>query len=400
MKIKNLLAYEILDSRGNPTIEVRAQSESGIEVRAGVPSGASTGIHEALELRDNDPKRFGGKGMLKACANANTIIAKAVVGMDVEKQKEIDKKMIELDGTENKSKLGANAILGVSLACARLAAKSQNLPLYKYINTTYNLHDPQVGTPTYNLPTPLFNIINGGKHADSGLDIQEFMLVPIGLTSSVSIGDEGGFAPKLGSNERALDFICQAIVEAGYTKEQVKVGMDVAASSFYKNGQYHIKVGGQKKSLTSNELIDWYKSLIEKYPIIFIEDSHAEDDWQGFSAMLKVCADKIKVVGDDLLVTNIKRIKEAIKLRAVNAVLIKLNQIGTLSQTIEAIMLTQKQGWVPIISHRSGETIDDFIADLAVAVGAQFIKAGAPSRGERVAKYNRLLAIEKEIYGK
>lgn len=407
MKIKSILAYEILDSRGNPTIEVRVQSESGIEARAGVPSGASTGIHEALELRDNDAKRFGGKGVLKACANANTIIAKAVIGMDVDKQKEIDKKMIELDGTENKSKLGANAILGVSLACARLAAKVQNLPLYKHIRITYQL----TNLPTYQLPTPMFNIINGGKHADSGLDIQEFMLVPIGLTSfheklragseifhtlkkllskrgyTVSVGDEGGFAPKLKNSEEAFDVLIKAIEGAGYQPgKEISLAIDAAASEFFDKEKYLF----EGKTLDSQQLIEIYQKWAKKYPIISIEDGLAEDDWSGWQ---KFNLQPI-LVGDDIFVTNIKRLQKAIDLNVANAILIKLNQIGTLSETIGCIKLAQENDYKVIISHRSGETIDDFIADLAVAVGAEFIKAGAPSRGERVAKYNRLLAIE------
>lgn len=409
-KITSLEASEILDSRGNPTVEV-VIGLGEFEATSSVPSGASTGVHEALELRDGDKARYGGAGVLKAVSNINEEIKKSLIGKEFD-QRGLDEFLIELDGTENKSRLGANAILGVSMAFAKAFAMAQNIELYEYLaNISEN--------KKFDLPQPMFNIINGGKHADSGLDIQEFMLAPVDFPNfaekvrvgseiistlknilktkgyTVSVGDEGGFAPKLSSNEEALDLMVEAIQKAGYTTEQVKIGMDCAASSFYTNNGYVLKINGKEKTLSSGELIEWYQNIINKYPIMLIEDGLAEDDWAGFKMFKEKAGDKISVVGDDLLVTNIKRIQMAIDGSAVNSVLIKLNQIGTVSETIEAIRLTQKQGWKPFVSHRSGETTDTFIADLAVGLNCPLIKTGSLVRGERVCKYNRLMKIEK-----
>lgn len=409
-KITSVSANEILDSRGNPTLEVIVELENSKD-SAMVPSGASTGIHEALELRDGDKKRYKGLGVLKAVQNVSELINKEVVGKEFD-QRQLDDCLIKLDGTENKSRLGANAILGVSMAFARASALEKGIELYEYLG--------QLGSNnSFELPQPMLNIINGGKHADSGLDVQEFMLAPIGFDSfakkiqagseiihtlkdilkkkgyTVSVGDEGGFAPKLHSNEEALDLMVEAIREAGYDTERVKIGMDAAASSFYENGSYVLKIDGQKQTVNSDQLVNWYEKLVAKYPIMLIEDGLAEDDWQGFSFMTKRLGEKIKVVGDDLLVTNIKRIKEAIEIKAVNSVLIKLNQIGTVSETVDAINLTKQQGWVPFVSHRSGETTDTFIADLSVGLSCPLIKSGSLVRGERVCKYNQLMKIEK-----
>jgi len=411
-KITSVSASEILDSRGNPTIEVEL-SLANIKSTASVPSGASTGIHEALELRDGDKNRYKGLGVLNAVQNVNEKISKEIVGKEFD-QRQLDDFLIKFDGTENKSRLGTNAILGVSMAFARANALKNDLELYKYLGQL-------AGNDNFYLPQPMLNIINGGKHADSGLDIQEFMLAPVGFDSfvrkiqagseiihtlksilkekgyTVSVGDEGGFAPKLSSNEEALDLMVEAIEKAGYTTDQVKIGMDVAASSFCENGLYILKIDGQKQALNSDQLVNWYEKLIINYPIILIEDGLAEDDWQGFSLMAKRLGEKIKVVGDDLLVTNIKRIEEAIKINAVNSVLIKLNQIGTVSETIDAVNLTKQQDWTPFVSHRSGETTDTFIADMSVGLSCPFIKAGSLVRGERVCKYNRLMNIERRL---
>lgn len=408
-KITSISAREILDSRGNPTVEVSIEVE-GAKAVAMVPSGASTGVHEALEMRDGDKDRYNGLGVLKAVGNINNEIANNTIGKEFS-QKELDNFLIKLDGTENKSHLGANAILGVSMAFARASSSKNGMELYKYLGSLIDNND-------FEIPQPMFNIINGGKHADSGLDIQEFMLAPIGFPSitqkiqvgseiihtlknilikkgkTVSVGDEGGFAPKLKSNEEALDLMVQAIREAGYNTDQVKIGMDCAASSFYENGNYKLKINGEIKELDSEKLINWYEELVIKYPIMLIEDGLAEDDWEGFALMTKILGNKIKVVGDDLLVTNIKRIEEAIKTNAVNSVLIKLNQIGTVSETIDAIQMTKEKGWDPFVSHRSGETTDTFIADLAVGLHCPLIKSGSLVRGERVCKYNRLMEIE------
>jgi enolase len=410
--IRTLHAREILDSRGEPTLEVTLGLE-GAPAVASVPSGASTGSHEALELRDNDAGRYKGCGVIKAVANVNSEICNALLGKEFT-QEQLDAFLIELDGTPNKSRLGANAILGVSMAFARACASEKNMLLYAHLGSL-------AGNTAFALPQPMFNIINGGKHADSGLDIQEFMLAPIAFDSfaekvrvgseilhtlkdilkqkgySVGVGDEGGFAPKLSSNEEALELMVAAIQQAGYNIEQVKIGIDAAASSFYIDGAYHLKIGGEEKSLSSAELIVWYQSLAARYPLMLIEDGLAEDDWDGFTSLTHAMGDKTIIVGDDLLVTNIKRIQTAIEKNAVNAVLIKPNQIGTVTEAIEAVMLTKKQGWKPFASHRSGETIDTFIADLAAGLACPLIKAGSLMRGERVCKYNRLMEIEKEL---
>ncbi|MDO8659123.1 MAG: phosphopyruvate hydratase [Candidatus Parcubacteria bacterium] len=410
VKIKRISAIEILDSRDNPTVEVSCELENGILEKASVASGASTGIHEAYELRDNDEHRYNGLGVLKAVENVNTEINEFLQGKEFD-QKTLDESLIKLDGTENKSRLGANAILGVSLAFARVSAKSQNVELYEYLGSL-------TGNIDFKLPQPMLNIINGGKHADSGLDIQEFMIAPAGFDSFhekiqagteiisalrkilenkgfvISVGDEGGFAPKLSSNEEVFELLEEAIKNAGYSFDQIKIGIDVAASSFYKDGKYRLKILGKQIEKNSTEMIDWYEELIQKYPIIFIEDGLAQDDWDGFMELNKRLGDKIKIVGDDLTVTNVNRIKIAIEKNAINSVLIKLNQIGTLTETLEAIKLTKEQGWAPFISHRSGETEDTFIADLAVGTSSQAIKAGSLTKNERVVKYNRLVEIE------
>ncbi|MBI3305549.1 phosphopyruvate hydratase [Candidatus Nomurabacteria bacterium] len=408
-KIISIKAAEIIDSRGEPTIEVSCELENAISGRASVPSGRSAGVHEACELRDHDEGRYNGLGVLKAIDNVNTEIYGHIKGKEFN-QSALDQSLIKLDGTENKSRLGANAILGVSLAFARACAAEKKIELYEYLG---NL----AGNKIFNLPQPMLNIINGGEHADSGLDLQEFMLAPVGLDSfarkieaaaeiiyslkkilqtkgyAVSVGDEGGFAPKLTSNEEAFELIRQAIADSGYSFDQVKIGIDAAASSFYKNGIYELKISGVEEKNTNKKMIDWYEKLVDIYPIVFIEDPLAEDDWQGFTEMTERMGKKIKIVGDDLTVTNIERIKTAVEKKSVNSILIKLNQIGTLSETIEAIQLTKKQGWLPFISHRSGETTDTFIADLAVGLGCDWIKAGSLARGERVCKYDRLMEI-------
>ncbi len=415
-KITGLSAREILDSRGNPTISVELILDDKFSGMAAVPSGASTGKYEAVELRDNDSKRYKGLGVLQAVKNVQTEIKTALLGQEFN-QESLDKKLIELDGTENKSRLGANATLGVSLAFARAYANSEKQELYQYLQ---NLS----GEKKLQLPQPLFNIINGGKHADSGLDIQEFMLAPVNFPTfheklrvaseifhtlaeilksqelATSVGDEGGFAPKLEANEKALDLIVEAIEKAGYTTEDVKIGLDSAASSFYNvdSQKYELKIQGVKKEINSDELLDWYGELIEKYPIMLIEDGFAEDDWEGFQKFNQTLGGKIINVGDDLLVTNIQRIEQAIEKQAVNAVLIKLNQIGTVSETLSAIKLTKKQSWKPFVSHRSGETEDTFIADLAVGLNCPLIKSGSLSRTDRICKYNRLMLIEDQIH--
>ncbi len=412
IKIKSVNARQILDSRGKPTIEV-SLSSSNFKAIASVPSGASTGIHEALELRDGDPKCYAGLSVNQAVLNVQKEIAEKITNKEFD-QKGLDQFLIDLDGTPNKSRLGANAILGVSMAFAKVSAKEEGLDLYEYLAKIALNKD-------YKFPVPMLNIINGGQHADSGLDIQEFMLGPVGFDSfkekirvgaeviyalrkilkdkgyTISVGDEGGFAPKLETNEEALELMVMAIEKAGYTTDQVKIGMDSAASSFYENGKYNLKINGQPKSLSSEEMVAWYKDLTEKYPIISIEDGLSEDDWGGFNLLTKTLGDKITIVGDDLLVTNIKRIKTAIEKEAVNSVLIKLNQIGTVTETIEAITLAQKQGWSPFVSHRSGETTDTFIADLSVGLACPFIKSGSLVRGERVCKYNRIMEIEDKL---
>ncbi|MBS3970809.1 MAG: phosphopyruvate hydratase [Clostridia bacterium] len=408
--ITDLYAREILDSRGNPTVEVEIYLESGIMARAAVPSGASTGAYEAAELRDEDKNRYMGKGVLKAVENVNEIIAPEIIGMNVMDQIGIDKVLIELDGTENKAKLGANAILGVSLAAAKAAAEELELPLYQYIG----------GVNAKQLPIPLMNILNGGKHADNNVDIQEFMVMPVGAESfshalrigteifhslkkvlkgkglNTAVGDEGGFAPDLASNEEALKIIMEAIEKAGYKAgEEVYLALDVAATELYKDGKYNIE--GEGKVLTSAELVDYYENLVNKYPILSIEDGLSEDDWEGWKLMTDRLGNKIQIVGDDLFVTNVKKLSQGIETQTANSILIKVNQIGTLTETLDTIEMAKRAGYTCIISHRSGETEDSTIADIAVATNAGQIKTGAPSRTDRVAKYNQLLRIEGEL---
>ncbi len=409
-EIIGVFAREILDSRGNPTIEVEVMLDSGIYGRAAVPSGASTGEHEAVELRDGDPNRYGGKGVLQAVQNVNDIIGPELLGYDAHDQKEIDSLMIQLDGTENKGRLGANAILGVSLACARAMAMELDMPLYRYIG----------GTNASVLPAPMANIMNGGKHADNNVDLQEFMVMPLGAPTfavglqmaaevfhalksflkkggySTAVGDEGGFAPNLKSNEEALDFIVKAIDIAGYKPgEDIFIALDPASSEFFVDGKYQLKA--ENASLTSAEMVDYYANLVNKYPIISIEDGLAEDDWDGWKLMTEKLGKKIQIVGDDLFVTNVKRLGRGIEEKAANSVLIKLNQIGTLSETLDTIELAKRHNFTNVISHRSGETCDSFIADLAVAINAGQIKTGSICRSERIAKYNQLLRIEAEL---
>lgn len=401
---------EILDSRGNPTIEVDVQLETGIIGRAAVPSGASTGEYEAVELRDNDKERYGGKGVLKAVKNVNEIIAPAVIGYVAQDQPLIDKIMIDLDGTKNKQKLGANAILGVSLACARAAAEELGMPLYRYIG----------GPNARLLPVPMANVVNGGVHADNNVDLQEFMIMPLGAESfkqalqmnsevfqalksylkregyNTAVGDEGGFAPNLNSNEDALKIIIRAIDLAGYKAgEDIFIALDPASSEFYKDGKYVLTAENAK--LTSEEMVDYYIKLVEKYPIISIEDGLAEDDWAGWKIMYEKLGKKIQIVGDDLFVTNVERLKKGIEEKAANSILIKLNQIGSLSETLDTIKLAKTAGFTTVISHRSGETCDSFIADFSVAVNAGQIKTGSICRSERICKYNQLLRIEEEL---
>jgi enolase len=410
-KIRTIQGMEILDSRGNPTVRVRVELESGVEVTASVPSGASTGENEAVELRDGDKKRYGGKGVLKAVANVNKVLAPALIGLDAEKQAELDRRMIELDGTPNKGKLGANAILGVSMAVARASAVEAHLPLYAYLG----------GTGAVRLPVPMMNILNGVKHADNSVDFQEYMAMPIGAPTfaealrwgaevfhtlkgilkkknySTAVGDEGGFAPNLKSNEEAVELIVAAIEAAGYKPgKDVSIALDPAASSFFEKGAYHLSKSGQGKK-TSKEMTDLYQGWVRTYPIVSIEDGLDENDWDGFKEHTAALGGKIQVVGDDLYVTNTKFIARGIKETSTNAVLIKLNQIGTVTESMEAIQMCQKAGWNYVISHRSGETEDTFMADFAVAMGGGQIKTGSACRSERIAKYNRLLEIEDQL---
>ena len=410
-KIASLNAMEILDSRGNPTVRVLCRLDNGIAVSASVPSGASTGENEAVELRDGDKKRYGGKGVLKAVKHVNTLIAPKVIGMDPSHQAAIDGLMIQLDGTANKGKLGANAILGVSMAVARAAAAAAGLPLYAYLG----------GPGAVRLPVPMMNILNGGKHADNSVDLQEFMVMPIGAGSfaealrygaetfhalkkilakkgyATSVGDEGGFAPNLKSNDEACEVIVEAIEAAGYQPgKDIAIALDPAASSFYENGKYNLAKSGQGKK-TSAQMTDLYKKWIATYPIVSIEDGLAENDWKGLKEHTAALGDKIQIVGDDIYVTNTAFIARGIREKSTNAVLIKLNQIGTVTETIEAIHLCRKAGWGYVISHRSGETEDAFMADFAVAMGGGQIKTGSACRSERIAKYNRLLEIEAEL---
>lgn len=410
MIITDVIAREIMDSRGNPTVEVDVVIEDGIMGRAAVPSGASTGVHEAVELRDGDKARYQGKGVLKAVDNVNNRIAAEVVGMNVFDQVGIDQAMIELDGTANKSELGANAILGVSMAVAKAAATAVGLPLYQYLG----------GFNAKELPVPMMNILNGGAHADNNVDIQEFMIMPVGAPSfaealrmcaevyhtlksvlkglglNTAIGDEGGFAPNLTSNEQALEVIVQAISKAGYKPgEDFCLALDVAASEIYKDGKYNLAGEGVVK--TSEEMVEFYSQLVAKYPIISIEDGMSEDDWAGWKLMTEKLGSKIQIVGDDLFVTNTARLVRGIETSTANSILIKVNQIGSLTETFDTIEMAKRAGYTCVISHRSGETEDSTIADIAVAVNAGQIKTGAPTRSDRVAKYNQLLRIEEEL---
>ena len=410
--ITEVYAREILDSRGNPTVEVEVCLEDGSIGRAAVPSGASTGVHEAVELRDGDKNRYLGKGVTKAVDNVNDVIAEALIGLEATRQVEVDEMLIRLDGTPNKGKLGANAILGVSMAVAKAAAASVGLPLYLYLG----------GVAAQELPVPMMNILNGGQHADNNVDIQEFMIMPVGAASfsealrmnaeiyhglkallnakglGTGLGDEGGFAPNLKSNEEAIEVILEAVKKAGYKPgEDIMIALDVAASEFYKDGKYQMEGEGLVK--TSNQMVDYLAALCAKYPIVSIEDGLAEDDWKGWKALTKKLGDKVQLVGDDLFVTNEQRLLEGIKNATANAILIKVNQIGTLTETFNAIETAKRAGYTCIISHRSGETEDTTLADIAVAVNAGQIKTGAPARTDRVAKYNQLLRIEEDLGG-
>jgi len=410
-RIQSIHALEILDSRGNPTLRAYCRLENGIEVSASVPSGASTGENEAVELRDGDKKRYGGKGVLTAVKNVNTLIAPKLIGLDPSRQGEIDRLMIALDGTPNKGKLGANAILGVSMAVARAAATASELPLYQYLG----------GTGAVRLPVPMMNILNGGKHADNSVDFQEFMVMPLGAPTfaeslrygtetfhalkkilinkgyATSVGDEGGFAPNLKSNDEACEVIVEAIKSAGYVPgKDVAIALDPAASSFYEDGMYNLAKSGQGKK-TSTEMTALYKEWLDRFPIVSIEDGLAENDWEGFQHHTAELGGRIQIVGDDIYVTNTRFIARGIREKSSNAVLIKLNQIGTVTETIEAIALCRKAGWGFVISHRSGETEDAFMADFAVAMGGGQIKTGSACRSERIAKYNRLMEIEAEL---
>ena len=409
--IENVYADEVLDSRGNPTVRATVELSDGSVGEAVVPSGASTGINEALELRDGD-KRFGGKGVLKACENVNAIIANELIGMSPFDQAEIDNTMLELDGTENKSKLGANAILGVSMAVSRAAAASLNLPLYRYLG----------GSNALVMPTPMLNIINGGAHADNDVDLQEYMIMPNGFDNfeiamraaseiyhtlkkllekdghPTALGDEGGFAPNFKNNEEPIEYILKAIKEAGYIPgKEVSIALDAASSEFYKDGKYIL--AGENRSLSAEEMVEYYASLVEKYPIVSLEDGMAEEDWEGWKLLTEKLGNKIQLVGDDLFVTNKKLLKKGIDLGVANSILIKLNQIGTVTETMQTMRLAYRNGYTCVVSHRSGESEDAFIADFAVAMNAGQIKTGAPARGERTAKYNRLLKINRSVSG-
>lgn len=408
--ITEVYAREILDSRGNPTVEVEVCLEDGVVGRAAVPSGASTGVHEAVELRDGDKERYLGKGVTKAVDNVNDVIAEAIIGLEATRQTEIDELLVRLDGTPNKGKLGANAILGVSMAVAKAAAASVGLPLYLYLG----------GVAAKELPVPMMNILNGGQHADNNVDIQEFMIMPVGAKSfaealrmnaeiyhnlkallkskglSTALGDEGGFAPDLKCNEEAIEVILEAVEKAGYKPgEDIVIALDVASSEMYEDGKYNLAGEGIVK--TSAEMVDYLAALCEKYPIISIEDGLAEDDWEGWKTLTDKLGGKVQLVGDDLFVTNEERLKAGIEKGVANAILIKVNQIGTLTETFNAIETAKRAGYTCIISHRSGETEDTTLADIAVAVNAGQIKTGAPARTDRVAKYNQLLRIEEDL---
>ncbi len=407
--ITNILAREVLDSRGNPTVEVEVLLESGATGRAIVPSGASTGEHEAVELRDGG-KRFLGKGVLQAVSNVNNEIRDLLLGLDGLDQQAIDKKIIALDGTENKSRLGANALLGVSLAVARAASSARNLPLYKSVG----------GDDANTLPVPMMNVLNGGMHADNNIDLQEFMIMPIGATRfseglqwgvetyhtlksllkakglSTAVGDEGGFAPNLANNASAIEFLVDAITRAGFKPgADIAIALDPAMSELYKDSRYHL--AGENKIFTSDEIVEWWVSLVDKYPIVSVEDGMAQDDWDGWQALSSALGQRIQLVGDDLFVTNTKRLQKGIDRNVANSILIKVNQIGTLTETLNAISLAKKNNYTSVMSHRSGETEDSTIADLAVATNCGQIKTGAPARSDRVAKYNQLLRIEQEL---
>ena len=410
-EIVSVRAMEILDSRGNPTLRAYVSLDNGITAAASVPSGASTGENEAVELRDGDKKRYGGKGVLKAVDNVNTVIASHLVGLDPTRQGEIDRLMIELDGTPNKGNLGANAILGISMAVARAASLNSALPLYAYLG----------GPGAVRLPMPMMNVINGGLHADNSIDFQEFMIMPVGAPTfaealrycsetfhalkkilkqkgyATNVGDEGGFAPDLKSNEEACEVILEAIAAAGYRPGgEMAIALDPAASSFYEDGVYNLRKSGQGQKISA-EMTELYEAWIERYPIVSIEDGLAENDWQGFKELTVALGDRIQIVGDDLFVTNTRFIARGIAEKSSNAVLIKLNQIGTVTETMEAIYLCRQAGWGFVISHRSGETEDPFIADFSVAMGGGQLKTGSVCRSERIAKYNRLLEIETEL---
>ena len=408
--IEHIHAREILDSRGNPTLEVEVTLDDGGFGRAAVPSGASTGAHEAVELRDGDKKRYGGKGVLKAVMNVNTEIADALYGLDSENQRGLDAIMLELDGTENKGKLGANAILGVSLAIAKASANSLDVPLYRYVG----------GANAHVLPVPMMNIINGGEHADNPIDVQEFMIMPVGAESfsealrmgaeifhalkgklkadghNTNVGDEGGFAPALASSTAALDYIMSAIEAAGYKPgKDIYLAMDVASTEFHKDGIYNLK--GEGKKLTSAEFVDYLADLVDNYPIISIEDGMDEDDWGGWQALTERIGDRCQLVGDDLFVTNPKRLAKGIENASANSILVKVNQIGSLTETLEAVDLAHRAGFTAVMSHRSGETADTTISDLAVATNCGQIKTGSLARSDRLAKYNQLLRIEEQL---
>ncbi len=409
-EIIDMVAREILDSRGTPTVEVDVVLDDGSFGRAAVPSGASTGAHEAVELRDGDAARFGGKGVQKAVNAVNTELYDEIVGMDASEQIEVDRAMIELDGTENKGRFGANAILGISLAIAKASADSAGLPLYRYIG----------GTLAHTLPVPMMNILNGGKHADNPIDIQEFMIMPVGASScseairmgaevfqalksnlkkagmNTNVGDEGGFAPAIGSAKEALDFIVKSIETAGYKPgDDVVIALDAASSEFYKDGKYHLE--GEGKVLTNAELVKYYEDLVNTYPIMSIEDGMAEDDWEGWDMLTKTLGGRIQLVGDDLFVTNTKRLSMGIEKQVANSILVKVNQIGSLTETLEAVDMAHRAGYTAVLSHRSGETEDATIADIAVATNCGQIKTGSLSRSDRLAKYNQLIRIEEEL---
>ncbi len=408
--IEDVKARQILDSRGNPTVEVDVTLSCGVVGRAAVPSGASTGIHEALELRDGDKSMYLGKGVLQAVDNVNSKIAPELIGEDASNQEAIDALMLELDGTKNKGNLGANAILGVSLAVAKAASMAYEMPLYRYLG----------GINATVLPTPMMNIINGGAHADNNIDFQEFMIAPVGAVNfqeairmgtevfhalkkvlhdkglATSVGDEGGFAPNLGSNEEGIEVILEAIKNAGYTTEQIKICLDVASSEFYKDGNYVLE-GEGGKTLSRAQMVDFLEGWVNKYPIISIEDGMAEEDWEGWKMLTDRVGEKCQLVGDDLFVTNVELLEKGIKTETANSILIKVNQIGSLTETIKAINMAHEAGYSAISSHRSGETEDTFIADLAVALNCGQIKTGSASRSDRIAKYNQLIRIEQEL---